>query len=145
MQNNRIPEFRFEELHIGKEASHAYKVTNEIYESFLNLYRDINPLHVDEVHAEKNGFLGKVMHGGILNGFLSHFVGMVLPGKSAILLSVEIRYVKPNYLNDEIQVTGRVIERLEDHGVIVLELTFKNLTQNQVSARAKVQVGTLKT
>jgi len=137
-------DFRFDELVIGFERKELYRITPEIYEKFIQISGDVNPLHVDQDHAERNSFPSVVMHGGILHGFLSHFVGMILPGKNAILLSCEIRYSKPNFLLDEIELAARVSERAEEHQIVNLDFTFRNLTQAYVGARARVQVGVLK-
>jgi acyl dehydratase len=38
-------------------------------------------LHIDDDYARSKGFKQKVMHGNILCGFLSRFVGELLPVK----------------------------------------------------------------
>lgn len=42
------------------------------------------------------------MYGNILNAFLSHFVGMLLPTREVMILSQTILYQNPVFMNDEI-------------------------------------------
>jgi hypothetical protein len=42
------------------------------------------------------------MYGNILNAFLSHFVGMLLPTREVMILSQTILFQNPIFLNDEI-------------------------------------------
>src|SRR5262249_12234020 len=108
--------------------------------AFCALSGDLNPLHVDDAYARERGFRGRVMHGGMLNAFLSHFVGMVLPGRRALLLSADIRYVAPFYLGDVLVLRGSVQQRGESQSALVLTCGFESRGDGRVVARARVQV-----
>ena len=60
-------------------------VSENIYKGFIQLFNDKNPLHVNDVFAIEKGFKEKVMHGNILNGFLSYFIGECLPVKNVVI------------------------------------------------------------
>jgi len=94
---------RYQEITVGMKAAHDYVITQEIYEHFLAAFQDHSSVHVDEAFARSRGFSGKVMHGSLLNGFVSHFVGMHFPGQSSLLLSVDLRFSHPSYLGDAIR------------------------------------------
>jgi 3-hydroxybutyryl-CoA dehydratase len=130
----------FESIREGHKASHRYTITDQVYQSFLDAFEDRNPLHVDEAAAVAQGFRTRVMHGAILSGFLSHFVGMRLPGENALILSTDIRFLKPNYPNDCIAIEAVVSQKAESQRVLVLDVTFQNETQSLVTARGRVQV-----
>ena len=68
------------EIREGFRAARTYTISQRIYESFLGTFEDVNPIHVDDELARSHGFPGVVMHGMILNGFISHFVGSDCPG-----------------------------------------------------------------
>ena len=103
-------------------------------------FDDRSPVHVDEAHALKRGFEGKVMHGAILNGFLSHFVGMVFPGSESLLLSTDLRFSKPSYADDRILLEAKVNHKLDAGNVIQMDVSFTNLTRSWQAARGRVQV-----
>lgn len=132
--------WRFEDLQEGIQARHQYRISPEIYESFLAMFADYSPIHVDDNLARRSGFTGKIMHGAILNGFLSHLVGMVIPGSRALLLSVEMRYLQPCYLDDALEFTATVSQRLESQSALVLIVDIQRLGDLTMVAKAKVHV-----
>ena len=86
----------------------SFVVNSDVYNGFIAIFNDQNPLHTDERFAINKGFKGSVMHGNILNGFLSNFVGEHLPDKNVIIHSQSIQYKQPVYLNDVLQFTATV-------------------------------------
>ena len=124
----------------GRIFTAPYQITSEVYQGFIGVFKDVNPLHVDDEYARKNGFLGKVMHGSILQGFVSHFIGMVFPGEKALLLSCDLRYLKPSYLNDKLELQVKLSQKVVSENVLVLDVSFQNRTQNILVARGRVQV-----
>ena len=144
MQSDVARIVRFSEIRIGDLASRQYVMTPRVYRGFLDLFKDYNPLHTEESYAKKMGFQNKLMHGAILNGWVSHFVGMIFPGRFAMIHSVEIQFKKPFFIGDKILLESRVKQKVEALRVIVLSLKFTNLTQGNISAIAKIQAGMLR-
>ena len=130
----------YKDIPVGMTAQRDYVISQAVYEHFLAGFHDYSPLHVDEAFARARGFSGKVMHGTLLNGFLSHFVGMHFPGKHSLLLAVELRFTQPCYLGDVIQLDVKVRQKMDVQKVIVMDATFNNLTRNCIAARGRVQV-----
>jgi len=69
----------------GDSFQFRYCVTAAVRDGFLALFEDRNPLHTDKAFAREKGFREEVMYGNILNGFISHFVGELLPVKNIII------------------------------------------------------------
>jgi 3-hydroxybutyryl-CoA dehydratase len=132
--------FEFFDIHAGMKRSHDYVITPRVYEQFLDAFQDHSPVHVDEIFARSCGFSGKVMHGSLLNGFISHFVGMHFPGKWSLLLSVDLRFSNPSFLGDTIQMVAVVQQKMEVHKIVVLDATLTNITRNCIAARGRIQV-----
>lgn len=82
--------------------TYTYQVTPDVYYSFQRCSNDFNPLHTDALFAKSKGFETPVMYGNILNAFLSHFVGMLLPTREVMILSQSILFQNPIFMNDEI-------------------------------------------
>ena len=131
---------RYEEIAIGAKETRDYTITPAVYEHFLAAFDDRSPIHVDKPYAVQNGYAGKVMHGTLLNGFLSHFVGMHFPGRLSLLLGVDLRFSQPSYLGDVIRLEATVSQKLDAKQVLVLDITLTNLTQNCTAARGRAQV-----
>lgn len=115
----------------GQKFYHNYDVNETVYAGFINLFQDNNPLHTNEKFAQKKGFKTKVMHGNILNGFISHFIGECLPQKNVIIHTQEIWYYKPVYLND----TLKLIVEVDDYFESVKKIEFIYLFKNQDNIR----------
>ncbi len=129
------------------KIQHVYRVTPEVYYSFQRCSNDYNPLHTDEAFAQGKGFNGCVMYGNILNAFVSHFVGMMLPIREVMIQSQEISYHKPVFLNDEIQLEASVDTISEAVNIIDYKLKFRRLTgegtKPELVAKGHVQIGLL--
>ncbi len=127
-------------LKLNEGFTGKYKVTEQVYRGFMELFSDKNALHTDEGYAMSKGFEGRVMYGNILNGFISHFVGESLPLKNVIIHSQEIQYKRPVYLNDELSFEAVVSEVFESVNTAVIQYLFKNKDAKTV-AKGKIQVG----
>ena len=128
------------------KIQHTYKVTSDIYSSFQKCSNDYNPLHVDQLYAVSKGFSDCVMYGNILNAFISHFVGMLLPSKEVMIQSQDISFHKPVYLNDEIMLEATVDTVSEAVNIIVYKLKFRRLDEDksELVAKGHVQIGLFK-
>lgn len=131
---------RYEDICEGRTDSTDYCIQPGVYEHFLAAFGDESPIHVDDHFARSRGFDRRVMHGAILNGFISHFVGMVFPGRDSLLLAVDLRYAKPCYLGDVIHLETVVTQKMDSRRVVAFDITMTNTTQNHMAARGRIQV-----
>ena len=125
----------------GYGSEYRYTITPAVYEQFLAAFADTNRLHTDDSFAQSRGFPARVMHGSILNGFISHFVGVHFPGDASLLHSVHTQFKSPCHLGDEILIAATVTHVSAAVGVITLDMDLTNLTRGRLAAKAKVQVG----
>lgn len=134
-------DYSFNEIEVNSKFSYIYTTNETVYHALINVFHDESPIHIDEEYAKAAGFTGRVMHGAILQGFLSHFIGMHFPGKRSLILSVNLNYRRPSYLGDKIQLNACVKQKVETGQVVVLEVKFLNIESQEVLASGKVQVG----
>ncbi len=125
----------------GNTYEEKFTVSEHTHANFVALFRDNNPLHCNETFAISKGFKGKVMHGNILNGFLSYFIGECLPTKNVIIHSQEIQFKNPVYLNDELLFTAVIIGIYESVNAVEFKYDFK--TASKIVAKGKIQIGIL--
>jgi len=117
-----------------------YTITQDVYAHFLGAFEDNSRIHVDEAYARARGFKGRVMHGAILSGFVSHFVGVHFGGDRALLLTLELRYAHANYLDDVVEIRSTVLQRVDSMRVVVLDLRINNVTRGELAASGRAQV-----
>jgi 3-hydroxybutyryl-CoA dehydratase len=124
---------------VGDEFNYKFKISKDIYDGFINIFNDKNPMHVDLDFAKKHGYSEIVMHGNILNGFISYFIGELLPVKNIVILSQNIKFSNPVHLNDHLQFKASVYEIYES--VNVINFKFKFINQKNITvAKGKVQI-----
>lgn len=121
----------------------SFTVSDSVYEGFINIFKDKNPLHTDEQFAVSHGFKERVVHGNILNGFLSYFVGECLPAKDVIIHSQEIEFKKPVYLNDVLSFEAKITGIYDSVKAVEFKFTFRNQEAELVS-KGKIQIGLLR-
>jgi 3-hydroxybutyryl-CoA dehydratase len=129
-------------FNIGDSFEEYFVVSNEIYTGFIEIFKDKNPLHTIEDFAIEKGFTGKVIHGNILNGFLSYFIGECLPKKNVIIHFQEILFKNAVYLNDELQFKANITGIYESVNTIEFKYVFKNQSK-KIVAKGKIQIGLL--
>ena len=127
----------------GDLFAYSFKVSPDIYEGFISVFNDRNPLHTNEKFAIGKGFKEKVMHGNILNGFLSYFIGECLPVKDVLIQTQEIKFLKPVYINDQLTLCAEVEDVYESVNTIDFKYCFENQDKKKV-AKGKIQIGLLK-
>jgi 3-hydroxybutyryl-CoA dehydratase len=125
---------------IGDKYTKEFVPTEAVHQSFIDTYLDCNPLHTDEAFAIAHGFEGRVMHGNILNGFLSYFIGEMLPVKNVIIHSQEIAFMNPVYMDDVLQFTAEVKELYESVNAVVFKYKYTN-KKGKTVAKGKIQIG----
>jgi 3-hydroxybutyryl-CoA dehydratase len=125
---------------VGDTFEEFFVVSNEIYTGFIQIFKDTNPLHTIEDFAIEKGFTGKVIHGNILNGFISYFIGECLPTKNIIIHSQEILFKNAVYLNDELQFKAIITGIYESVSAIEFKYIFQNKSK-KIVAKGKIQIG----
>ncbi len=124
----------------GDKFHHVFPVSEKVYQGFIQTFEDRNVLHTDASYARSKGFRDKVVHGNILAGFISRFVGELLPLNNVIIHRQEFFFAKPVYLGNVLTLHAEVIDFSE--AVKTYELRFKFLNEgNERVCYGKVQIG----
>jgi acyl dehydratase len=135
----------FAELKQGDAVRWRHEVTPEEVDSFARLSGDVNPLHLDDGFGQQRGFRGRVVHGALVNSYISRILGTELPGPGCLWLSQSTRFTRPVYVADPIEVVVRVVHKSESLRTLVLETTVHNLRgETLLVGEAKVSVPTTK-
>lgn len=126
----------------GDSFSQVYTVSESVYQVFTEVFQDRNPLHVDEAYAMEKGFRGKVVHGAALVGFLSHFVGEVLPLKNIVVHTYTIHFAQPVYLHQTVELQVTIVEYYDSVRTYEAKFSFFNPEKSRVS-KGTIHFGTI--
>ena len=123
---NPLNELSYNDISIGRQESFIIKITESMVDKFSTLSGDLNPLHMDNEFAESSLFKKRIVHGMLLSSFFSQLIGMKLPGKNALYFSQTLNFRSPCYIDDEIKVIGKVIEKSDSTQIITVSTTIFN-------------------
>ncbi len=115
------------ELKVGDSAQISKTITETDINDFAKVTGDFNPVHLDQVYAEKTIFKGRIAHGLLSVGLLSNVLGNILPGHGTIYLSQEVRFLAPVRIGDTITAKVEVIELVPEKN----RAKFKTTCMNQ--------------
>ena len=120
---------KFNIIQVGDSASIERMISLEDINIFSNLTGDKNPLHVDQVFAEKAKFGARVAHGMLTSSFISTLIGMTLPGKGSILTNISLDFKKPVFIGDTLITSIEVTKKV----LLIKQIFFKISIRNQHS------------
>ena len=123
----------------GLTINHEFIADTSVYNGFKTIFKDHNILHTNQDYAQSKGFREKVMYGNILNGFVSYFVGELLPDDEILIQKQEISFHKPVYINDILSFEAVLSEVYESVNSFEFKFKFKN--ESGLIAKGKVQIG----
>jgi 3-hydroxybutyryl-CoA dehydratase len=141
LPEHRISTFGFEDLSVGQDASFTVTITEADLDRFASVSGDISPIHMDTAFARDRGFSGRVVHGAYLSGLVSRLIGVHLPGRNALLQTMNLRFRTPVPVGATVTVTG-VVDQLSEavrSGVILV--TVGDTSNATVFATGKVGFG----
>ena len=117
----------FDEIELGREAYFDRTIVEKDLRQFAEITGDYNPLHFDEEYARKTRFKKRIAPGLLTSSFYSRLIGMVLPGRQALYLSQEFKFVKPVFIGDTLTIKGLVAEKLPGkNNCIILKTEITN-------------------
>ena len=123
---NTLNELKYDDIFIGQQESFTINITESMVEKFSNLSGDLNPLHMDNKFAESSSFKKRIVHGLLLASFFSQLIGMKLPGKNALYFSQTLNFRSPCYIDDEIEIVGKVTEKSDSTQIITVSTSIFN-------------------
>ena len=118
-----ITQYRLNDIKPGLTKHFRIKVTESMVDEFAKLTGDYSSIHMDEKYASTTTFGHRICHGMLVGSFLSRLIGMYLPGKNGLLLSYSLRHLLPCFLNQEIVVEGRVMDKSSATRIITVKAT----------------------
>ena len=126
-------------LKLSEEFNHDFIVSEIIYNGFIEIFNDRNPIHTNPSFSREFNFKDKVMHGNILNGFLSYFIGEILPVKNVVIISQTINFKNPVYLNDSLMFSAKVFETFQSVNIVSFKYSFVK-DDKSIAANGKIQI-----
>jgi len=87
-------------------------ITENLIEDFAKFSGDNNPIHMDESFASRTPFKKRIAHGTIILAKVSQLLTKEF-GEGNILLTEEIKFLKPVYIGDIIELVTENIKKIK--------------------------------
>ena len=120
---------------VGDRASLDHAFSAEDVVDYIRISGDDNPIHRDAAAARAAGFEREVVHGLLVTSLVSRMLGTHLPGPGTILLGVDLRYLRPVHVDEQLSVSVEVASVREDKpiaGLDVIVRTTEDVIRGQV-------------
>ena len=131
-------QYHMSDLSVGMRESFKWIITDDMMQMFLSITGDVNPLHNNIGYAKEQGFKDRVVYGMLSASLISTMGGCYLPGMYCLIQGVEVRFVKPVYIGDELTVNGEISK-------VDMELKYIEVKINVLNQKSqKVLRGILK-
>ena len=117
-------------------------ITQENINSYAEVSRDFNPIHVDPEFAKKTPLGGTIAHGMLLLSYVSQMMTDVFGYHWISGGTLEVRFKTPARPGDTMTITGEVtgIENDDVHAIISCEVLVSNQNEETVlSGEIKVR------
>ena len=137
-----MQEYLLSDIRRGLKHSFEAEIDETRMQKFLEISGDINPMHIDSEYAKSKGMPDRVVYGLLTASFFSTLVGVYLPGKFALLHSIDVQFSKPIFIGDKLIIVGEVSEINEMFHQIEVKAHIVNQKGEKIS-RAKIKVGIL--
>ncbi|MDD5476545.1 MAG: MaoC family dehydratase [Syntrophales bacterium] len=109
---------------VGFKLTYERVITEEDINLFAKVSGDYNPVHLDESHAAKTFFKGRIAHGALSQAFLSATMAK-LPGL-VIFMSQSLKFMNPVRIGDTITAIAEVTSVRKDKGIVNMRNTCVN-------------------
>ena len=137
MKEDDMPDF--DSIQIGDNATLSHTITEADVETYARLTGDNNPLHLDSEYAGNTKFGRRVVHGMLVASFISTMVGTVFPGEGALYLGQEVKFRKPVFIDDIIQVRAEVTQKVESSRMLEMKTVITNQSgETVITGKARV-------
>lgn len=111
---------------VGQTSRLTRTVTAEVVDAFARVSTDDNPLHLDDAYAATTRFGRRIAHGMLAASFVSAMMGTQFPGPGAIYMSQSLKFTRPVFLGDVLEVVATVTDYASERGVLTLSTVVTN-------------------
>jgi acyl dehydratase len=147
-----FPGKHYDEVAVGETFGSSLTVTETHLVLAAGLFGDFNPLHVDETHARKSRFGGRILHGPFTSALVSAPVGMYFHSTAIAYLEHACHFRAPVRPGDTLKTSWKIVDKLDkpkhaggivvltgechnQDGAIVVEADGKILVQSRAPTR----------
>ncbi len=120
----------WDQLKIGDVATMTKTITESDVMLWVGICGDMNPVHIDRVYSKTTRFKDIVVPGLLVAGLISAAVTKVAFGN--VYAMQNLKFIKPVYIGDTVTASAKIVEKLDDKRMILLETVCVNQNDEPV-------------
>lgn len=124
----------------GMFVSYDTVLGNAEVEAFAHLTGDVSPLHVSGEYGRSTPFGTNLIHGMLIGGHFSTIVGVLLPGRRALLNGIRLNFLRPIPVESTVTISAKVRAVSHSASALTLDLVALRLGEICVTGQATVAV-----
>ncbi len=128
-------------MKIRKSFNKKILLNLKILKKYISFSGDTNPIHTNKLAAKKYGYSDIVIHGGIIVAIISNIIGTKFPGPGALCLEQNIKYLKPIFVGNIIELKIKVSNYFKSIDTLLLEINIYTKNTKVVEGSMKVLIG----
>jgi len=133
-----VREYDIDDLKEGMSAHYTTCIDADAVAQYARLCGDKSPLHVDEAFGRRSTFECNLVHGMLIASHFSTVVGVLLPGKNALLASMHTDFIAPVPVGAEVTISGSVTS--VNHAQRIITLRLLAFVDGEVCSSAEATV-----
>ncbi|GET86041.1 maoc family dehydratase-like protein [Leishmania tarentolae] len=122
-------------IRVGAQASKTVKITQRDVATFGELIQDHNPIHSDVAAAKAAGFPSPICYGMLAGSLFSGLMATEIPGPNTVYLSQSLRFTRPIFVGDELEVIAKVTQFRRSKGLIEMSTIIQKTDPMSPSAK----------
>jgi 3-hydroxybutyryl-CoA dehydratase len=107
-------------IRVGDERYLVRSVTSDDVKAYASVSGDNNPLHMDSEFSKKSNFGRRISHGNLIIGLFTGMIALDFPGPGTILISQDLHFKAPIFVDSEIQLYLTVKKTVDRAGILYL-------------------------
>ncbi len=113
---------------VGAVGTVTRQITDDVVREFALLSGDTQPLHLDDDYASQTRFGKRIAHGVLLVGMVSAVLGVEMASDAGtnIFLGLEVNFIAPVFIGDEVSTVCEVTDVREDKPIVTLSVACSN-------------------
>ena len=102
-------------------------MSSQYFARSIKLLNDTAPIHTNDKWAKRLGMKKKIFPGLAVVNVYSKMIGMYLPGKNAVMMSINFSFKKPVFENDKLVYICEITRVIKSIKVVLIKLSiFRN-------------------
>ena len=132
--------FSIHQIKKGMKIKLSKTMTKKFFLKSIKLLNDSAPIHTSDKWAKRLGIKKKIFPGLAVVGVFSKVIGMYLPGKNAVIMSINFSFRKPVFENDRLIYVCEVSKIIRSFKIVLLKLLIFKKNNKIIEGDCKCKI-----